>query len=190
MSASVGPSRRHHERGFVGERPVVAVGHAVGIETDRLAAVGHEIHTVALDRRRGADAEFHSVEILAYLGAIDLKLRHDQPPDQAPRLLVEAHEYAPFGCLEAGVVDLLVVGADVDATAGDHGAGVVLTADPRDPADVLRRGGVDAKMIAAALARVKRRREPVFRGREVPEGAAAPLRPVTAAHRSDSEDHR
>ena len=49
---------------------------------------------------------------------------------------------------------------------------------------------VTAEMITTALARIKRRREPLFRGREVAEGAAAPLRPVVAAHRSDSEDRR
>ena len=75
--------RRHHEGGLVGEWPVVAVGHAVGVEADRLAAIGHDVHTIAVDRRGRADAELHGVKILAHLGTIDLKLRHHQPPDQA-----------------------------------------------------------------------------------------------------------
>ena len=56
-------ARAGDEAAFVGKRPVVAVGQAVDVEANDLAAIGHQVDAIAVDGGRGADAQAHIVEI-------------------------------------------------------------------------------------------------------------------------------
>ncbi len=171
----------HGEVGFVAERAVVAIGQAVEIEAKHLAAIGHEIDPVVFDSRRRADAQVHVVEILAHLGAIDLELGHDQPPEQLAGPLVQAEQHAAPSGPQARVVQILVVGADQHPAGGNHGGGIVLAPEPRDPVDVFHRRRVDAQTISAPLAGLEPGRQPGLGRGHRPLVAAAPLGPIGRA---------
>src|SRR5206468_6091305 len=43
--------------GFVHKRPVIAVGHAFGVQADDLAAAGYQVNAIAFHARRGEQAQ-------------------------------------------------------------------------------------------------------------------------------------
>ena len=81
--------------GLVGERPLVAVGHAVGVHAQHVAAVGHDVHAVAVDGWRGTDAQVHLVEVFASLAFIEFG--HDQLPEPFAGGFVETQQQSAAG---------------------------------------------------------------------------------------------
>lgn len=169
---------------LVHERPLVAVGEPLDVEADQLAAVGNDVTAVAVDRGRRAEADEFPVADLA--GA---DLRDDELPEEIARLLVEDHEHAAITGL-GGVARGFVVGADVDAAAGDDGGAVGLRAELRDPADMLRRLRIDRLGLRDELAADDVVRDALGVGPHVAVGPAAPHRPVARLERGRRQTGR
>ena len=128
---------RDHVSAFLGERPVVAVGHPFHVETDDLAPVGDQVRPTGLHHGRAAEADVVPV------GVLDLgQLRHEELPEELAGLFVEAHQHAGVE-LHPKVTGHFVVRADEHLAAGHHGRAVRLTSEPGGPLDVLRRGQID-----------------------------------------------
>src|ERR1043166_10065233 len=68
------------------EWAIIAVGHAVRVEAQHFASAADEINPVAIDQRRGADAE--EFPIADFAGA---ELGNGELPEELPARLLEAH---------------------------------------------------------------------------------------------------
>ena len=89
-----------HVFGFVLERAVVAVGHAVDIEAKHFATAGDEINAIAFDGRRGKQAEIFP--IIDFAGG---EFGDDELPEEFAGLFVEAHEDAAVARDASGRAD-------------------------------------------------------------------------------------
>ena len=182
MSASpgtwpgTGSLKRARVSSFAVERAVVAVGHAFGVEAQHLVAVGDDIDPVAFHAGRGADAQFHIVEIGA--APAGYQFGNHQSPEQFAGGFVEAEQHAAAGGLVARVVEIDVVRADKDFPARDDRAGVIFGAQPGDPLDVLRGLHVDARAVGEFFAGHERGGQVFFLGDHVARVVAAELGPV------------
>ena len=127
-----------HVPGFILEGPIVAVGHALDVETHDLVAIRDGVDAVALHRRRRADARLGPIEI-----RIRPELGHDQLPQEVAVLLVEAQQHAAVA-LMTRIAGRIVVGPNEHPPLGHHRRGPGLAAQRHDPLDVPARGRVEA----------------------------------------------
>ncbi len=75
--------------GLVHEGALVAVGHALGVQAHDLATAGDEINAVALDARRGEQAQVFPIVDLA--GG---QFGNDQLPEERAGFFIETHQDA------------------------------------------------------------------------------------------------
>ena len=104
-----------HVAAFVGERAVVAVGEAEGIETGDLAAIGDDVDAVSFDGGWGGDAAFGPVEVGVFVAFGDDEL----PEEMAVRGVEGEEDPAVAGVFR--VARVLVVSADEETAVGDDG---------------------------------------------------------------------
>lgn len=107
------------------------------VEAHDFAAVVDEIDEAAGNSDGRGDAAFGPVEVGVFFALGD-----DELPEECAGLFVEAHEDAAVA-LFARVARVAVVGADVDAAAGNDRCGVGFGAELRGPLDVLAGFGVE-----------------------------------------------
>ena len=105
---------------FLLERAVVAVAHPVGVETDDLAAVGHDIAEFAIEENGGTNPEVFPVGHLA-----GLELGHAELPVESAGLLIERHD-DPVVALHRLDAGLFVVRSHKDLTLVDRRGSVGL----------------------------------------------------------------
>ena len=106
------------------------------IEANDLAAVRDQIDAVAVNRRRGADAQAHVVEI--EVRVVCLKAGHDQLPEELAGGLVKTHYQAAAGRAYAAILQGIVIRTDIHASVGDRRRAVGLRAQPRHPLHIFR----------------------------------------------------
>ena len=152
--------------------PLVAVGLALDVKADDLAAIGNDVAAVALDGDGGAEADIFPVADLA--GA---DLRDDELPEERAGLFVETHEDAAVADL-GGIAGGFVVGTDEDAAAGDARGAVGLGAEFGDPADVLGGFGIDGFSLREEFPADDIGGDALARGDHVAAGRAAPHGPI------------
>ena len=115
--------------------PAAAVG-PFDVGTDQFAAVADVVDAIAVDVARRADALLGPV-----VHAAGGELVVDDLPEELAVGLAEAHHHA-LVALDLGLAFDLVVCADEDLAAGDHGVAERLRAELGDPLDVLARGDI------------------------------------------------
>ena len=123
--------------GFIGERPVVAVSHAVDVEAEDLCAVVEEIDTLGLDDCRRRDSNPWPIQI-----GIAADFWNDELPQELAGIFIETEENAAVAGVPR-VARRIIVCADEDPSAGDDGRGVALGAEARGPLDALLGGWVN-----------------------------------------------
>ncbi len=119
-----------HVAGLVKVRSIVAVGHACHVEANQLVAVRNHVRPVALHCRRRAKARRRPIVVRASADLGDNEL-----PDKAAVASVEAHEHAAIAA-QSGIPGPLVVRADQNPVAGNHGGTVRLASEGRGPAHI------------------------------------------------------
>jgi len=121
---------RRGVRSLVQEWPLIAIAHSSRVQTKDFAPVVDQVNPVAFDRGRRANTAVGPVQV-----NVARPFRHHQLPKQAPVLFIEAEEHATVA-LVAGVSGMPVVGADVNAAAGNDGRTVGFRAEFREPDQV------------------------------------------------------
>src|SRR5258708_26371550 len=106
---------RNHVLGFGGERAIVAVGHATGIQAHHLASITDDINVLAFDCGRGGYACLRPIH-----EAIFLALWHEQLPEKAAGLFIETHQDTAIS-LAFWITGISVIGSDINAATRDDG---------------------------------------------------------------------
>ena len=154
------------------ERAVVAVGHAVHVETHHFTPAGDDINAVAFDGGGREDAEAFPIVDLA--GG---ELGHNLLPEERAGLFIEAHENAAVA-LVPFVARRFVVGADENFAACDRHVAVALRAELGDPLEVLDCVRADVVRAGLELDLAERIGQTALGRIHVADILAAPLRPV------------
>ena len=115
----------------------VAVGHAAVVEAVDRAAVVHQVHAVPFDGDRRGESCLGPVVV-----GIQFALGNCVLPVQVAVLLVQAQEDAAIPWA-VWIARMLVVGADVHASAGDNGGGVGLGSQLGSPGEIQPVGGIE-----------------------------------------------
>jgi len=112
--------------------------HFIGLNPHNFTAVVNEVNNASIHGDGRGDTALGPVEVRVFFA-----FGHDELPKEVTGLFVEAHEDAAVA-LFAWVARVAVVGADVDATAGNDRRGMRLSAELGRPFDILPGFGIES----------------------------------------------
>ena len=92
-----------HVRPFLGERPVIAIGHTLDVQTDNFCRRGHQVDPIPIHGRRRTDADLllHEMRID---GQVVLSLGHHQLPQEFALLFAQTLDHAGMLLTKARIV--------------------------------------------------------------------------------------
>ena len=140
---------------FVRERPVVAIGQAVGVQAEDVAGTADDIDAISVHRGRRADAQILK-SVMHLVGQPVRAVWNDQLPEQGPRRFIKALDQSLVMTPAPRVVAKRQrVGTDVDLAAGDGWVSIRGRTQASRPFQVVIHRRIDRTVAGGYLSRLE-----------------------------------